>query len=151
MLPPSFVPVYTACIPGIQSITYPHLRIPVYRSLRDISGSAFQLLMAQGWLSVWTPIITIISVFFFNYIQDGRTQPIDWSVASFMVGVFPLPKLGLMGMVVGQLLRLSECHLMLRLQVFLPLLSTVWWAFQRREQALRDLAESEAMISCPSM
>ncbi len=30
------------------------------------------------------------------------------------------------------------------LQVFLPLLSTVWWAYQRREQALRDLAESEA-------
>ena len=50
-----------------------------------MSGSAFQLLMAQGWLSVWTTIITIISVFFFTYIQNGRTQTIDWSVASFMV------------------------------------------------------------------
>ena len=51
-----------------------------------MSGSAFQLLMAQGWLSVWTTIITIISVFFFTYIESGRTQSIDWSVASFMVG-----------------------------------------------------------------
>ena len=50
-----------------------------------MSGSAFQLLMAQGWLSVWSTIITIISVFFFTYIRDGRTQTIDWSVASFMV------------------------------------------------------------------
>lgn len=125
------------------------LRIVSCRSLRDMSGSAFQLLMAQGWLSVWTTIITIISVFFFNYIQDGRTQPIDWSVASFMVGSFPLPNLGLMGAAVGHFLRVSECHLVLPLQVFLPLLSTVWWAFQRREQALRDLAESEAMLSCP--
>ena len=51
-----------------------------------MSGSAFQLLMAQGWLSVWTTLITIISVFFFTYIEKGRTQGIDWSVASFMVG-----------------------------------------------------------------
>ncbi len=52
-----------------------------------MSGSAFQLLMAQGWLSVWTTLITIISVFFFTYIEHGRTQSIDWSVASFMVGL----------------------------------------------------------------
>ena len=51
-----------------------------------MSGSAFQLLMAQGWLSIWTTLITIISVFFFTYIQDGRSQAIDWSVANFMVG-----------------------------------------------------------------
>ena len=51
-----------------------------------MSGSAFQLLMAQGWLSVWTTFITIISVFFFTYIESGRTQSIDWSVANFMVG-----------------------------------------------------------------
>lgn len=52
-----------------------------------MSGSAFQLLMAQGWLSVWTTLITIISVFFFTYLEKGRTQGIDWSVASFMVRV----------------------------------------------------------------
>ncbi|CAL5222534.1 g4909 [Coccomyxa viridis] len=86
----------------------------IFRSLRDMSGSAFQLLMAQGWLSVWTTLITIISVFFFTYIEHGRTQYIDWSVASFMV--------------------------------FLPLLSTVWWTYQRREQALRDLAETKILL-----
>ena len=52
-----------------------------------MSGSAFQLLMAQGWLSIWTSLITIISVFFFTYIENGRTQAIDWSVANFMVGM----------------------------------------------------------------
>ena len=55
-----------------------------------MSGSAFQLLMAQGWLSIWTTLITIISVFFFTYIQDGRSQAIDWSVANFMVGMLHL-------------------------------------------------------------
>ena len=30
------------------------------------------------------------------------------------------------------------------LQVFLPLLSTVWWAYRRREQALTELAEGTA-------
>ena len=55
-----------------------------------MSGSAFQLLMAQGWLSIWTTLITIISVFFFTYIQDGRSQAIDWSVANFMVSALYL-------------------------------------------------------------
>ena len=55
-----------------------------------MSGSAFQLLMAQGWLSIWTTLITIISVFFFTYIQDGRSQAIDWCVANFMVGMLCL-------------------------------------------------------------
>ena len=117
-----------------------------------MSGSAFQLLMAQGWLSVWTTLITIISVFFFTYIEHGRTQYIDWSVASFMVGLCSASGNGLAA---KQIVRACVCVLrnppmlpLCILQVFLPLLSTVWWTYQRREQALRDLAESKSTVPC---
>ncbi len=64
----------------------------------------------QGWLSVWSSAITIVSVAFFAYVPPhGQTAATDWTVPAFAV--------------------------------LLPLFGLVWWGFQRREGALRDLAQ----------
>lgn len=70
---------------------------------------------AQGWLSVWSSLITIISVVFFAYVpHNGQAAAIDWTVPAFAV--------------------------------LLPLFGLVWWAFQRREGALRDLAQGALRV-----
>ena len=86
-----------------------YVGLTIFRSLRDISGSLWTFLICQGWLSVWVTLITIVSVLFFNYINGGRVQALDWTVAAFVV--------------------------------LLPLVSTLWWAFERRERALSELAQ----------
>ena len=79
-----------------------------------MSGSLWTLIVVHGWLSVWVTIITVVSVIFYTYINGGRVQAIDWTVAAFIV--------------------------------LLPLVGTIWWAFDRREKALAELAQGKLLL-----
>ncbi len=94
---------------GYRILDCQYVGLTIFRSLRDISGSLWTFSLCQGWLSVWVTLVTIVSVLFFNYINGGRVQALDWTVVAFMV--------------------------------LLPLVSTLWWAYQRRERALSELAQ----------
>lgn len=94
---------------GYRFLDCQYVGLTIFRSLRDISGSLWTFLICQGWLSVWVTLITIVSVLFFKYINGGRVQSLNWTVAAFVV--------------------------------LLPLVSSLWWAFERRERALSELAQ----------
>ncbi|KAK9846324.1 hypothetical protein WJX81_001504 [Elliptochloris bilobata] len=92
-----------------------YIGLSAFRSLRDISGSLYTFLLIQGWLSVWSSLITIVSVAFFAYEPpNGQAAAVDWTVPAFAV--------------------------------LLPLFGLVWWGFQRREGALRDLADVKTLV-----
>lgn len=85
--------------------------------LRDISSSFLWFLNCQTWLSMWSFLITLVSVTFFTYYrQNGRAlaAPLDWVL---LCSVAVLPAVG-----------------------FLLI------AYMRRERALADLSKAKVLM-----
>ncbi|KAL4448606.1 hypothetical protein ABPG75_005825 [Micractinium tetrahymenae] len=63
--------------------------------LRDISSALFWFLSCQTWLTLWSTLITLISVVFFTYYTDGNGQSLaadmDWVL---LCSVAVLPAVG---------------------------------------------------------
>jgi hypothetical protein len=80
--------------------------------LRDISSSLFWFLTVQTWLTLWSFLITLISVVFFSfYTENGKelSAPLDWVLICFVA--------------------------------VLPSVGFLWIAYMRRERALDELAK----------
>ncbi|KAK9810038.1 hypothetical protein WJX72_003856 [[Myrmecia] bisecta] len=70
----------------------PHQLKAAFRHLRDVSSALYTFLLIQTWLSIYSLVITIVSVSFYTYFKDGRVAaPQDWTLAAFVI---LLPLLG---------------------------------------------------------
>jgi len=64
--------------------------------LRDMGSSIFWFLSMQSWLTLWSCIINIVSVVFYNYYQSkGLSAPVDLTIIEFVV---VLPMIGFIWM-----------------------------------------------------
>lgn len=85
--------------------------------LRDISSSLFWFLTVQTWLTLWSFLITLISVVFFSfYTENGKelSAPLDWVLICFVA--------------------------------VLPSVGFLWIAYMRRERALDELAKVRVLM-----